>query len=332
MIFVKISPTEKLFTVINETANILQEELSCTYLEALAETGENLFQQAPVQDEISELGHKRLEKHYSEVNLNDFTNEEKRKAFQLAILKGMKENVQPNHQMTPDAVGMLIAYLVSKFMNSSSYRLLDPAVGTGNLLTTILNYEHGKKIDAIGVDVDDLLIHLAYDNANLQEHPVELFTQDSLESLFVDPVDAVVCDLPVGFYPNDVRAADYFLKADTGHSYSHHLFIEQSLRYTKPGGYLFFLVPNGLFESDQAAKLHQYLNEYAFIQGFLQLPATLFKNKQAAKSIFILQKKGDNIKAPKQALLVNLPSLSQASAMEKILQNINEWIRENKMD
>lgn len=332
MIFVKISPTEKLFTVINETANILQEELSCTYLEALAETGENLFQQALVQEEISELGHKRLEKHYREVNVNDFTNEEKRKAFQLAILKGMKENVQPNHQMTPDAVGMLIAYLVNKFMNSSSYRLLDPAVGTGNLLTTILNYEQTKNIDAIGVDVDDLLIHLAYDNANLQEHPVELFTQDSLEPLFVDPVDAVVCDVPVGFYPNDVRAADYFLKADTGHSYSHHLFIEQSLRYTKPGGYLFFLVPNGLFESDQAAKLHQYLKEHAFIQGFLQLPETLFKNKQAAKSIFILQKKGENIKAPKQALLVNLPSLSQASAMEKILQNINEWIRENKMD
>lgn len=38
-----ISPVEELFTLFNETALILQEELACSYLEALAETGENLF-------------------------------------------------------------------------------------------------------------------------------------------------------------------------------------------------------------------------------------------------------------------------------------------------
>ena len=42
-------------------------------------------------------------------------NEQIRKALQLAILKGMKESSQPNHQMTPDAIGMFISYLVGKF-------------------------------------------------------------------------------------------------------------------------------------------------------------------------------------------------------------------------
>ncbi|MCM3725406.1 class I SAM-dependent methyltransferase [Neobacillus cucumis] len=324
-----ISPVEELFTLFNETALILQEELACSYLEALAETGENLFQGAILQEELSELTVKRLKKQYSELSLDNYSNEDIRKAFQLVILKGMKENVQPNHQMTPDSVGMLVGYLVEKFMQKPSFRLLDPAVGTGNLLTTVINHSR-KQISSIGVEIDDILIKLAYVNANLQGHPIQFFNQDSLESLFIDPVDAVIADLPIGYYPNDVRAADYQLKSDTGHSYSHHLFIEQSVRHTNPGGYLFFLVPNGLFESEQAPLLHEYIKDHLYIQGLLQLPTSIFKNKSSAKSILILQKKGDHIQPPKQALLVNLPSLSNAFEMDKILTKMEKWFQENK--
>ena len=44
-----MSKVEKLFTVFDETAQILADECSYTYLEALAETGENLFQQSVLQ-------------------------------------------------------------------------------------------------------------------------------------------------------------------------------------------------------------------------------------------------------------------------------------------
>ncbi|WP_084361093.1 class I SAM-dependent methyltransferase [Neobacillus fumarioli] len=324
-----MTPIEQLFTLFNETALCLQEELDCSYLEALAETGENLFHGSILQEELSELTVKRLKKQYGEVQLENYSHEDIRKAYQLVILKGMKENVQPNHQMTPDTVGMLVAYLAGKFMKQPAFRLLDPAVGTGNLLMTVLNHLP-KQIHAIGVDIDDLLLKLAYVNANLQEHSVQFFNQDSLESLFIDPVDIVIADLPVGYYPNDIRAADYQLKADTGHSYSHHLFIEQSIRHTKPGGYLFFVIPNGLFESEQAGKLHEFLKENTIIQGLLQLPISMFKNKQAAKSIFVVQKKGEDIKPPKQALLVALPSLSKRQEMDRILTEIDKWFQENK--
>jgi site-specific DNA-methyltransferase (adenine-specific) len=325
----KITPVEELFTIFNETALLLQEELNCTYLEALAETGENLFQGSIPQDAVSELTLKRLKKQYEQIHLEKFTNEEIRKSFQLVILKGMKENVQPNHQMTPDTVGMLVGYLVDRFMKQATFRLLDPAVGTGNMLTTVLNHLD-RNVTAVGVEIDDLLIKLAYVNANLQEHAVELFNQDSLELLFIDPVDVVIGDLPIGFYPNDVRAEDFQLKASVGHSYSHHLFIEQSVRHTMPGGYLFFVIPNGLFESEQAALLHEFIKENVIVQGLLQLPISMFKNKNAAKSILILQKKGEGVKPPKQALLVDLPSLSSAKGMDTILSGMEKWFQENK--
>ncbi|MBP2241406.1 site-specific DNA-methyltransferase (adenine-specific) [Cytobacillus eiseniae] len=326
-----LAPVEELFTVFNETAMIMQEELACTYLEALAETGENLFQERILQkDELSEVTVKRLKKSYDSLNLHTYSKENIRKSFQLAILKGMNEIVQPNHQMTPDAVGMLVGYLVDKFVKEETFRLLDPAVGTGNLLTTVINHQQKKNVEAIGLDIDDILIKLSYVNANLQQHPIQFFNQDSLEPLFIEEADVVVSDLPVGYYPNDVRASEYEMKADSGHTYAHHLFIEQSMRHVKAGGYLFFIVPNGLFESEQASKLHTYIQENANIQGLLQLPRSLFKNEKAAKSIFILQKKGEGVKPPKQVLLVNLPSLSNTAEMEKILRKIDGWHKENK--
>lgn len=326
-----ISKIENLFTVINETADLLAQECKITYIEALAETGENLFQGSILQENLSEVTLKSLERKYESISLDTFEKEELRKAYQLAILKGLKEGAQPNHQMTPDSIGLFLGYLVSKFIgNGKELSILDPAVGTGNLLTTILNYLEIETIDSYGVDVDDLLIKLAYINANLQEHPIHFFNQDSLERLLIDPVDVVLCDLPVGYYPNDLEAAKYQLKADDGHSYSHHLFMEQSINHIKENGYLFFIVPNSLFETKEAPKLNKYLKEVSIIQGFIKLPLSLFKDERHGKSILILQKKGPEAKAPKQAMLAELPKFSNIDAMNSIMKQIDQWFKENK--
>lgn len=319
---------EELFLLFDETASILEKELSITYLEALVEAGENLFHQSVVQKNISEATAKKLQKKYDSIHLQKYTREDFRKSFQLAVLKGMRKKTQPNHQITPDSVGMLIAYLVQKFIHQTSFTILDPAVGTANLLTTVLNQCENSK--GIGIEIDDLLIKLAYVNANLQQHSIDLINQDSLGNLFIDLADVVICDLPVGYYTNDERASHFTLKADSGHSYIHHLFIEQSIKYTKQGGYLFFLIPNHLFESPEAPKLQKFLKETVNIQGVLELPLTMFKNKNAAKSIMILQKKGENVSAPKRVLLAKLPSLSKKNEMLKILSQIDGWITENK--
>ena len=51
-----------------------------------------------------------------------------------------------------------------------------------------------------------------------------------------------------------IMHADYELMPVEGHAYAHHLFIEQSLNHTKPGGYAIFIVPANLFESEQSAQ------------------------------------------------------------------------------
>ncbi|PAW39271.1 SAM-dependent methyltransferase [Bacillus toyonensis] len=323
---------ETLFSIFDSSAVVLRKELDVTYLEALVETGDNLFEGAILQEELSESAIERLNREYSTFNEETYKGEELRKAFQLAILKGMKEGVQANHEMTPDAVGMFMSYLFHKFMQGQNeITVLDPAIGTGNLMTTVFNSaKEGLTMSGFGVEVDEVLIKLALVNANLQKHAIEFFHQDGLAPLYIDPVDAVVSDLPIGYYPNEIGASEYKLKADEGMSYAHHLFIEQSVKHTKEGGYLFFLVPNFIFESEQAPKLHAFIKETCFIQGLLQLPVSMFKNEKNAKSIFVLQKKGSNVTMPKQALLVELPKFSNMKAMENIMDQLNTWFATHK--
>ncbi|HFK1547698.1 TPA: class I SAM-dependent methyltransferase [Bacillus albus] len=323
---------ETLFSIFDSSAVVLRKELDVTYLEALVETGDNLFEGAILQEELSESAIERLNREYSTFNEETYKGEEIRKAFQLAILKGMKEGVQANHEMTPDAVGMFMSYLFHKFMQGQNeITVLDPAIGTGNLMTTVFNSaKEGLTMSGFGVEVDEVLIKLALVNANLQKHAIEFFHQDGLAPLYIDPVDAVVSDLPIGYYPNEIGASEYKLKADEGMSYAHHLFIEQSVKHTKEGGYLFFLVPNFIFESDQAPKLHAFIKQTCFIQGLLQLPVSMFKNEKNAKSIFVLQKKGPSVTMPKQALLVELPKFSNMKAMEDIMDQLNTWFATHK--
>ncbi|WP_458412222.1 class I SAM-dependent methyltransferase [Schinkia sp. CFF1] len=320
---------EKLFQVFDNTTTMVMNELHIPYLEALAATGENLFEGTILQD-IDSFTKRRLLKEYEGIEVDQIPNETVRKAFQLAILKGMKEAIQPNHEMTPDAVCLFISYLIEKLMHSKEqFSLLDPAYGTGNLVTAILN--HSKKtIKAYGVEVDETLMRLAYVGANLQKHEIELFRQDALQPIFVEDVDVVATDLPVGFYPNDIVANDYELKAkDGGHSFSHFLYIEKGLRHLKEGGYLVAMIPNFMFEGEHAAQLNQFIKNNAVIMGLLQLPLSMFKNNRHAKSIFIIRKNGEGVHPPKQALLADLPSFSKKEAMSGMIKNIDAWFKDN---
>src|SRR5699024_10921615 len=206
----------------------------------------------------------------------------------------------------------------------------DPACGSANLLVSVMNHLSAKDLTTFASEVDQTLIRLGVAHANLLELNVEFFHQDSLRPFLIDPVDLVVADLPVGYYPDDEQASKFELKAPEGHSYAHHLFIEQSIYYTKPGGYAIFIVPHFLFTSDQSDQLHRYLQKYTEIVSVIQLPESAFVSKDQSKSILVVRKKGKNIKPLQQPMLVDMPAFSDTIAMEDILVKMNDWFEANK--
>lgn len=301
---------EVIFSYINEQAEQYEQNGNNTYLEGVLETLEEVLD---VRDDWPGQEAKK---------------EDIRKAIQIAILKGMRKNSQPNHQMTPDTLGLLVGYFVEQFLEEAlkegQLSVLDLAAGTGNLLFTMMNMFEGK-INATGIEVDELLIRLAADTAELIEQPVELYHQDALQKMLVDPVDAVVCDLPVGYYPNEEVALEYELCAKEGMSYSHHLMIEQAVNHTKDGGYLFFFVPATLFESELAKDLHNYLKTHTWIQAVIQLPENLFSSKALEKSLLILQKPSKQLKAPREVLLAKVPTMTNKQAMALFFEKVQMW-------
>ena len=91
---------EKLFGLLNEHAEKIEKEHNITLLEGLLDGLE-----AWLDGEV-------------DFSQKGATKEDIRKAIQIAILKGMRKGSQPNHQMTPDTLGLLVGYFVEQILRS----------------------------------------------------------------------------------------------------------------------------------------------------------------------------------------------------------------------
>lgn len=333
-----IEKIEQTFTSLKEAVALLQKELQVSYLDALIETGDNLLaKEVHVEDGLPTAEIKtRLEELYANAQLAGLTTEQRRQVMQLLLLQAYKqEKIQANHQMTPDTIGFLVEYLLEKVLpKKQGLALLDLTVGTGNLLTAILsklNQNGWPKIQAYGVDNDDTLITLASMATQIEQISVDLFHQDALDSLLLPKVDVVVSDLPVGYYPLDERVTQFKTRAKKGHSYVHHLLIEQAVNQLKPAGFGIFVVPKGLFESPEAKGLLDYIQANAYLQGMLNLPQDLFASKRGQKAILLLQKHGTSAKQAKQILLGDFPSFKHKEQFQAFLGQIDQWERNSLM-
>lgn len=322
-----------LFKLLDQSITILQDELDFSYLESLIETGENLLDNKSIRVENGKPSKEVVEKLsslYSDIDLEEFSSEEIRQGIQLAILKGTKEDfLQPNHQMTPDSIGSLMAYLIEVIASpkKKTLHITDLSAGTGNLLFTVYHFLKNKdrEIQATGVENDDLLISLASTSAALQNVPLNLIHQDALTNLLIEPADIMVSDLPIGYYPLDDNAKRFSSSFEEGHSFSHFMLIEQGLHYLAEGGFGFYLVPGNLFETAEARNLLNVIQKLGHFQGLIQLPKELFLNEQSRKAILVVQKQGEGTKQAKEVLLANAPEFNDVQAMQEFIGEINQW-------
>ncbi|WP_125583839.1 class I SAM-dependent methyltransferase [Levilactobacillus cerevisiae] len=324
--------TEALFKVLDESTTTLQAALSTSYLDAFVETGDNLLNgQVQVEDgRPKEETVAQLNDLYQQVDWQSFDAETVRRAVQLVMLKAIRiDEIQANHQLTPDTIAYIMGYLVTRLEKGKTHlSLLDLTVGTGNLLTAVISQLKAVvagKIDAYGVDNDDTMLAIAQTSSDLQRVPVELIHQDALERLLVPASDLIVADLPIGYYPVDDNAVNFKTAATSGHTYVHHLLLEQAINQLTPGGIGVFLVPSQLFQSEQAQNLLKWLPNNAYLQGLLNLPAELFANASAQKAILILQKPGAGAKQVEQVMLGEFPSFKNQSAFQKFVAEIVQW-------
>lgn len=326
---------EKAFGLMEQSINLLKQSLDTSFLDAYIENGENINDtyQVRVFDGVpDEQTVQQLKTIYQELQAIELEPEEMRRLSQLILLKGNKaETLQANHQLTPDSIGFLFVYLIEWLSLGKPLKILDIASGMGNLLlTVILNLNlKDQAVQGYGIDIDDTLLSVSATNSQWTNAPIKLFYQDGLQDLLVDPVDLAVSDLPIGYYPDDEKAKGFDSAAPQGHSFAHHLLMEQTMKFVKPDGYGLFLIPTNILETEQSPFFKKWLKKNVYLQGMIQLPDELFNSVQSRKSILLVQNKGEHSKQAKEVLVAKLGSLKDPAKVTQFFQQFEAWKSSN---
>ena len=308
---------EEAFGLLLENIQTIQNQLGTNFYDALIE--QNAAYLGEAEDELIGKNNQRLR----ELNL---TAEEWRRTFQFLFIKANQtEPMQHNHQFTPDSIGFLLTFLLDELVAGQTASVLEIGSGTGNLAQTILHHSQ-KQLDYLGVEVDDLLIDLSASMAEVMDSGISFVQGDAVRPQILKESQIIISDLPVGYYPNDAIAQRYQVASSEGHTYAHHLLMEQSLKYLSQDGYAIFLAPNNLLTSEQSPLLKAWLQDQARVVATIALPTNLFGNPNQAKSIFILQKKG-HLSGP--TFVYALQDLQNSEDLQDFVNNFKNWKAEH---
>ncbi|CAM3737144.1 class I SAM-dependent methyltransferase [Weissella cibaria] len=327
---------EKAVKQLQAAQNKLVETLDMAAIEALVIVFELMLGQD--DDEWATLSATDQANILADIQAADFdgmTPELKRQVLQLLLVATMREDgLQANYQVTPDAIGMWVGFVVEQFVTAGEpVKVTDLTVGSGNLLATVAQVlgQQKNEMTASGVENDDTMLTIASGMAALLGLDWQLTLADAVADQPAVNQDVVIADLPVGYYPSAVPT-DFTTQADEGLTYVHHLLIEQAIKALRPGGLAALIVPANLFESEQAANILKYLQgSDVFFQALLQFPEKLFTNEKAAKAILVLQRAGGDAVQATPVMLARTPELTNVAENKNFVSEITAWMTANAL-
>ena len=312
----KFEKIERAFHLLLENVQNIQNTLGTNFYDALIE------QNGIYLDGDTDL--QEILKNNDKLRALHLTKEEWRRAYQFIFMKASQtEPLQANHQFTPDSVGFLLSFLIDQLAQDERVDLLEIGSGTGNLAETLLNHTQ-KNMDYLGLEIDDLLIDLSASIAEVMNSKAHFAQGDAVRPQVLKESDLIISDLPVGYYPDDTVAARYEVASPDEHTYAHHLLMEQSLKYLKPGGYAIFLAPNNLLTSPQSHLLKKWLLSSAQLLAMISLPEKIFASRQNAKTIFVLRKQDESDIQP---FIYPLQDLQSQDEILKFRESFQNWVK-----
>ena len=311
---------EKAYGYLLENTQTIQTDLQTNFYDALVEQNA-IYLDGQTELTLVKENNQRLK----DLNLNK---EEWRRSFQYLLMKAAQtEPLQANHQFTPDGIGFLLVFLVDQLASSDKVEVLEMGSGTGNLAQTLMN-NCQRSLDYLGLEIDDLLIDLAASMAEVMKADVNFAQGDAVRPQVLKESDVIISALPVGYYPDDAIASRYQVASPQGHTYAHHLLIEQSLKYLKPGGVAIFLAPNDLLTSEQSPLLKKWMQDHAQVLAMVTLPENLFRSANLAKTIFVLRKQEEAVVQP---FVYPLTDLQDQEDLMKFRESFQNWNKESEI-
>ena len=294
-----------LYDVLDKSASLYSEKTGLAYLEGLVRSAENIVAGQAVEDD--EGLSTRLADLMSLINDVEFSKEAIRKAFQLAVLKGLKAGDLPLETMTPDTVGIFIAYLINKFYDIDKPLILfDPLVGTGNLLAAVANSRKQEPL-LFGVDHNDQNLMLCRSLLGMLEFEDNIYYQDTLSFSGIQS-DAILTDV------------DRYEMVDD--KYFPYELLKRHWHNLKAGGMVFAVIFEEFFQDSLQSQFKSDLLAMYHPIGLIRLPDDLFTKYR--KSILIMEKPGEKA-IEQEFLMASLPSFIDKEALRNTIDRINDW-------
>lgn len=286
----------------------LYEKTRLKYFDLFFLTTNNILE-GEVLNDLSEEDQLELEKIYEPIRTLNINVEQVRKAIQAIILRGFKEENLNNGSMTPDTIGMLFAYLISKFEpKKRNVKILDPIAGVGNLMWTLVNHLE-LDIDAYLVEHNELFVRIMKTYSDMLNQESNIYFQNTLNTKITN-MDYVVCD-----FDNDTLNEGKYFPYEC---------IKHHLNSLKDDGIMLSIIPNDFFSFDENQEFKKEITKTSSIIGLIELPDEMFVGN--AKSIILIQKK---VLEDKKCLMVKLPNFSDVHAFNGALVRIEQWFENN---
>ena len=311
---------EQAYTYLLENVQIIQNDLATSFYDAFIEqNGIYLDGQTNLED---------VKKNNQALKRLALRKEEWLRTYQFLLMKAAQtEPLQANHQFTPDTICHLMIFLMEQLWPAKDLSLLELGSGMGILGASFLT-SMNKKVDYLGIEIDDLLIDLAASMAEVMDLQMGFVQGDAVRPQVLKESDFIVSDLPIGYYPDDQIASRYQVAAKDEHTYAHHLLMEQSLKYLKTGGYAIFLAPTDLLTSSQSDLLKSWLTDQAQLVAIVALPEDLFAQGAQSKTIFVVQKK---VIEGFEPFVYPLASLRDPEILLEFKENFQNWCQEHEI-
>jgi adenine-specific DNA-methyltransferase len=193
-----------------------------------------------------------------------------------------KRRKQLGQYMTP---AFVTEALLKKLPLEAGLSVLDPGVGTGELLRGVLDRQ--PKIEAVGWDIDQGVIEAA--RTLVPEARLE--ARSALEVSPREGFDLVVGNPPYFQLKLDPEMRSHFSEVISGRANIFALFFQIGLEQLKPGGYLGYIVPPSMNSGAYFEALREYISGQAVIQDMTILDGTdIFEGANTAVQLLVLRK------------------------------------------
>jgi len=312
---------ELFFDLFDEAALLHYKHLGLRYLDALFKVGEGVLT-GNIDSRLPDEAVEKLETIYGDFEGSVFYNEEVRLALELLIVKAFKDQNLPLDLMTPDTINYLFSKIITTLFPTRAISILDTALGTGNMLTSIHNnfLNHST---LIGIEKDKTLVRLAQMGASLQASELLIYCQDALQTLY-EEVDIIIGDLDAYYLKEGLDLEEPYLE---GVRYFPYLVILKRIANLKAGGYFIYLVNNDFFSQPKSEIFKAYLEKEAMLSGLIVLPKTIFQEGHPGRSIIIGKKTRGVVR---DISILEIPSFEKESLkrsfekLEIMIENIAE--------